>query len=283
MAVTSNATMSNVAITKAESWFAAAEYVPPDPIFALTAQYLRDSFPLKVNLGQGTYRDHDGKPWVLPSVRQAREQLLAEGLNHEYLPILGLHDFRERAAETALGSTIYAEREKLAICQSLSGTGALHLVGLLLKSCRRPLPKVYIPEPTWSNHHQVFKSLGFECESIPYYDYEHKTIDLGSYLSVLNSAEEGSIFIVHACAHNPTGCDPSKAQWDELGQVMKRRNLFPLFDAAYLGFNSGDLDEDAFAVRHFIDKLKLEAAVCVSFAKNMGLYGEFDGTLESQA
>lgn len=142
---------------------------------------------------------------------------------------------------------------------------------------------MYIPEPTWSNHHQVFKSLGFECEPFPYYDYEHKTIDLGSYLSVLNSAEEGSIFIVHACAHNPTGCDPSKAQWDELGQIMKRRNLFPLFDAAYLGFNSGDLDEDAFAIRHFIDRLKLEAAVCVSFAKNMGLYGEFDGTLESQA
>ncbi|KAG9679104.1 aromatic-amino-acid aminotransferase, partial [Aureobasidium melanogenum] len=287
MAVTSNATMSDAAITQAESWFAAAEYVPPDPIFALTAQYLRDSFPLKVNLGQGTYRDHDGKPRVLPSVQQAREQLLAEGLDHEYLPILGLHDFRERAAETALGSAIYAEREKLAICQSLSGTGALHLVGLLLKSCRRPLPKVYIPEPTWSNHHQVFKSFGFECESFPYYDYEHKTIDLGSYLSVLNSAEEGSIFIVHACAHNPTGCDPSKAQWHELGQIMKRRNLFPLFDAAYLGFNSGNLDEDAFAIRHFIDKLKLEAAVCVSFAKNMGLYGERVGcvviALNSQA
>lgn len=113
MAVTSNATMSDAAITQAESWFAAAEYVPPDPIFALTAQYLRDSFPLKVNLGQGTYRDHDGKPRVLPSVQQAREQLLAEGLDHEYLPILGLHDFRERAAETALGSAIYAEREKV--------------------------------------------------------------------------------------------------------------------------------------------------------------------------
>ncbi|KAG9867422.1 aromatic-amino-acid aminotransferase, partial [Aureobasidium melanogenum] len=283
MAVASNATMSNVALTQVESWFAPAGYVPPDAIFALTAQYLRDTFPLKVNLGQGTYRDHDGKPWVLPSVRQAREQLLAQGLDHEYLPILGLPDFRERAAETALGPAIYAERETLAICQSLSGTGALHLVGLLLKTCRRPLPKVYIPEPTWSNHHQVFKSLGFKCESFQYYDYEHKTIDLGSYLSVLNGAEAGSIFIVHACAHNPTGCDPKKAQWHEIGQIMKRRSLFPLFDAAYLGFNSGNLDEDAFAIRHFIDELKLEAAVCVSFAKNMGLYGEGAGRLRDRS
>lgn len=113
MAITTHTPLSNGATAKAESWFAAAEYVPPDAIFALTAQYLEDPSPLKVNLGQGTYRDHTGKPWVLPSVRQAREQLLAQGLDHEYLPILGLHDFRERAAETALGSAIYSEREKV--------------------------------------------------------------------------------------------------------------------------------------------------------------------------
>lgn len=155
-------------------------------------------------------------------------------------------------------------------------------MGLLLKKCQKPLPKVYIPQPSWSNHHQVFRSLGFQCESFPYYDYERKRLDWDSYLSVLDGAEAGSIFVVHACAHNPTGCDPSKAQWREVGQIMKRRSLFPLFDAAYLGFNSGDLDEDAFAIRHFIGELKLEAAVCVSFAKNMGLYGECSSTLQPQ-
>lgn len=113
MAIIPDTPLSNGATTKAESWFGAAEYVPPDAIFALTAQYLKDPSPLKVNLGQGTYRDNDGKPWVLPSVRQAREQLLTQGLDHEYLPILGLHDFRERAAETALGSAVYADREKV--------------------------------------------------------------------------------------------------------------------------------------------------------------------------
>lgn len=123
----------------------------------------------------------------------------------------------------------------------------------------------------------MFKSLGFHCESFPYYDYERKTLDFDSYLSALEGAEAGSVFIIHACAHNPTGCDPSKAQWHEIGQIMKRRKLFPLFDAAYLGFNSGNLDEDAFAIRHFIEELKLEVAVCVSFAKNMGLYGMYNG------
>lgn len=113
MTITTDTSSSTGPSTKAESWFIAAEYVPPDAIFALTAQYLKDPSLLKVNLGQGTYRDHDGKPWVLPSVRQAREQLLTEGLDHEYLPILGLHDFRERAAETVLGSVIYAERENV--------------------------------------------------------------------------------------------------------------------------------------------------------------------------
>lgn len=113
MAITTDTSSSTGPTTKAESWFIAAEYVPPDAIFALTARYLKDPSPFKVNLGQGTYRDHDGKPWVLPSVRQAREQLLTEDLDHEYLPILGLHDFRERAAETVLGSVIYSERENV--------------------------------------------------------------------------------------------------------------------------------------------------------------------------
>ena len=149
----------------------------------------------------------------------------------------------------------------------------MHLTGLLLRAVLNPLPKVFIPEPTWSNHHQIFKALGFECQSFPYYDYANKTLDFDSYISTLESAEPHSIFILHACAHNPTGCDPSKSQWEQIGQIFKDRQLFPLFDAAYLGFNSGDVDEDAFAIRYFVDDLKLETAVCMSFAKNMGLYG----------
>ncbi|KAI4717735.1 aromatic-amino-acid aminotransferase [Aureobasidium sp. EXF-10727] len=256
------------------SWFADTKLIPPDAIFALTALYNEDSSPLKVNLGQGTYRDDAGKPWVLPTVQKARTQLYDGGLNHEYLPILGSKEFRERAARVALGPYFATCSERLSICQSLSGTGGLHLTGLLLKACRSPSTKIYIPDPTWSNHHQVFETLGFQCKAFSYYDYNKKALNIDSYMTALQSAEPGSVVILHACAHNPTGCDPSKDQWRNLGKIMKERRLFPLFDAAYLGFNSGNLDEDAFAIRYFVEALEMEVAVCMSFAKSMGLYGE---------
>ncbi|OOF93967.1 hypothetical protein ASPCADRAFT_52798 [Aspergillus carbonarius ITEM 5010] len=275
--------MTTHTITSTEtppSFFKAASYIPPDAIFALTAEYNFDPSPDKVNLGQGTYRNENGQPWVLPSVEKSREILLTEGLNHEYLPILGLQSFRDNATRMALGSDLYERIEsRLATCQALSGTGSLHTAGLLLRSCRSPLPKIYIPSPTWSNHHQVFSSLGFICESFPYYNDARKDIDIESYYSALRNADPGSVVILHACAHNPTGCDPSKPQWKELGQIIKEKDLFPLFDAAYLGFNSGNVDEDAFAIRYFVDELALEVGVCLSFAKNMGLYGERTGCL----
>ncbi|CAG8197444.1 unnamed protein product [Penicillium salamii] len=256
------------------SWFDQAHFIPPDAIFALTAQYVADTFPQKVNLGQGTYRDENGNPWVLPSVRKSRE-ILSQKLYHEYLPIVGLASFRQEAAKLALGPELFAkQQDKLATCQSLSGTGALHLAGLLLRAGRTSRPKIYIPEPTWSNHHQVFASLGFECETFQYYNPETKDLDIDSYYAALKAAEPNSVVIIHACAHNPTGCDPSKEQWRELADIFKERQLFPLFDAAYLGFNSGNVDNDAFAIRLFIEETKLEAGVCLSFAKNMGLYGE---------
>ncbi|PWY76071.1 aromatic-amino-acid aminotransferase [Aspergillus sclerotioniger CBS 115572] len=263
------------------SFFKATRYIPPDSIFALTAEYNLDPSPEKVNLGQGTYRDKNGQPWVLPSVQKSREILLTQGLNHEYLPILGLQSFRDNATRMALGPDLYERiQSRVSTCQALSGTGSLHTAGLLLRSCRSPLlPKIYIPSPTWSNHHQVFSSLGFVCESFTYYDPVLRSLDIESYYSALRNADPGSVVILHACAHNPTGCDPSKSQWKELGHIIKERGLFPLFDAAYLGFNSGNVDEDAFAIRYFADELGLEVGVCLSFAKNMGLYGERTGCL----
>ncbi|GMF73695.1 unnamed protein product [Aspergillus oryzae] len=230
------------------SFFEAASYIPPDAIFALTAEYNADTFAQKVNLGQGTYRDENGQPWTLADFACPIEYQIL--INNQ-----------------------------LAICQSLSGTGALHLAGLLLRSVRSPLPKVYIPSPTWSNHGQVFSSLGFQCETFQYYDAEKRDIDIEAYYSALRAAEPNSVVIIHACAHNPTGCDPSKEQWKQIGSIMKERKLFPLFDAAYLGFNSGNVDDDAFAMRYFIDELQMEAGGCLSFAKNMGLYGERVGCL----
>ncbi|KAJ4183338.1 hypothetical protein NW755_009829 [Fusarium falciforme] len=196
----------------AKSVFSSVPRVPADAIFALTAQYLRDPFPQKVNLGQGTYRDEHGQPWVLPSVRAARKRLDEKGLNHEYLPILGLTGFRRSAAQAVLGKTFFQEQEsKVATCQSVSGTGALHLAGLLLARCYPVRPKVYIPEPTWSNYTQVF-SIGFECRPFSYYNEDKKRLDFDSYLKALRTAAPGSVFVLHACAHNPSGFDPTEDQ-----------------------------------------------------------------------
>ncbi|KAJ5505213.1 Aspartate [Penicillium expansum] len=223
-----------------QSWFDQARFIPPDAIFALTAQYIADKSPKKVNLGQGTYRDEHGNPWVLPSVRKSRK-LLSQELNHEYLPYCRPSRFPQRGCKASTWP----------------------------RAVSKATEQIYIPEPTWSNHHQVFSSLGFQYTTTQ----ETKNLDIDSYYSALKLAEPNSVFIIHACAHNPTGCDPSKEQWRELARLFKERELFPLFDAAYLGFNSGNVDSDAFAIRLFIEEMNLEAGVCLSFAKNMGLYG----------
>ncbi|KAL4943218.1 hypothetical protein BDV06DRAFT_234917 [Aspergillus oleicola] len=267
------------------SFFSSAPYIPPDAIFALTAEYLADTSPVKVNLGQGTYRDNNGQPWVLPSVQEARKVLEEKGLLHEYLPILGLKGLRDKASELVFGEGYEGVKDRLATSQAVSGTGSLHLAGSILKSVSTSpqsgsqLPKVYIPTLTWSNHALVFSSLGFEVIEFQYYNSETKSLDIDSYLSTLRFAPSGSIIILHACAHNPTGLDPSQDQWKEIGSIMRERALFPLFDAAYLGFNSGDYDKDAWAIRYFVHDLNLESAICLSFAKNMGLYGERVGVL----
>lgn len=129
-------------------------------------------------------------------------------------------------------------------------------------------------EPTWSNHHQVFQSIGFETRPYTYFDTKLKSLDFESVHKTLLSAPEGSIFVLHTCAHNPSGCDPTKEQWKTIAEMMKERKLFPIFDSAYLGMNSGDYDADAFAIRYFTEEMKMESAICLSFAKNMGLYGE---------
>ncbi|EXJ71670.1 uncharacterized protein A1O5_05478 [Cladophialophora psammophila CBS 110553] len=256
-------------------FFAAAPRLPKDAIFALTAECRDDLSPVKVNLGQGSYHDENGFPWVLPAVCRARRRLARLDLDHEYLPILGLPEFRAAAAELVFGTESYAAiRPRIATCQSLSGTGSLHLAGPLIRNCSSLNRQVWISEPTWSNHHLVFSSLGCQVRAFRYYNPEAKALDMNSYLDALRSAEPKSIIILYACAHNPTGCDPTQDQWKEIGEIIKERQLFPLFDAAYLGFRPGNFNKDTFSIRYFVNNLGLEAAVAVSFTKNMGLYGE---------
>lgn len=251
------------------SFFAAAENIPPDAIFEVTKRYLADTDVKKVNVGAGTYRDENGNPWVLPSVRMAKE-LIAE-CGHEYLPIAGLKVFREKAIDLVFHGTKALKEDRIASCQSLSGTGALYLAGLALKKANPDIKAVIITEPTWSNHELLFKSLGMDVQKLPY--YKDGTFDFFEYIKALKTAAPGSIIVLHACAHNPTGCDPSRPQWKEIFSVIQARSLFPIFDSAYLGFKSGSVNDDAWAIRYFVEDLGLEAAIALSFAKSMGLYG----------
>jgi aspartate aminotransferase len=133
--------------------------------------------------------------------------------------------------------------------------------------------KVYIPSTTWSNHRLLFSSLGFTVGQFNYYNNATRSLNIDSYLAALRSADHGSVVLLHACAHNPTSLDPYIEQWKQIWDIIKERRLFPIFDAAYLGLNSGDYDKDAWAIRYFVNEQKVECAVCLSFAKNIGLYG----------
>lgn len=163
---------------------------------------------------------------------------------------------------------------QVASCQALSGTGALHLAGSFLYQTLPPGTPVYITDPTWSNHRQVFESVGFAVREFRWYSPETGRLDFPSILDALSRAPPRSVFVFHASAHNPSGCDPSKEEWQQIAEVVREKRLLPLFDSAYLGITSGSYDNDAYAVRYFADEMGLETVVCASFAKNMGLYGK---------
>ncbi|KAG8135763.1 putative Aspartate aminotransferase protein [Naja naja] len=246
----------------AVSVFAAVPQAAPVAVFQLTEDFRADEDPRKVNLGVGAYRTNEGKPWVLPVVRKV-EMMIAKNadLNHEYLPILGLPDFRTNSSRIALGEDSPAIKEnRVGGVQSLGGTGALRIGAEFLRrwynGINNTATPVYISDPSWAN----------------------RGLDIQGFISDLESAPEFSIFILHACAHNPTGTDPTQEQWKQIAAVMKRRFLFPFFDSAYQGFASGCLDRDAWAVRYFVSE-GFELFCAQSFSKNFGLYNERVGNL----
>ncbi|KAK4146543.1 pyridoxal phosphate-dependent transferase [Dichotomopilus funicola] len=256
----------------------AVPQAPEDPLFGLSRAYKADTSPDKVDLGIGAYRDDNAKPWVLPVVKKADEILRNDPeANHEYLPIAGLQAFTSRAAELLLGKSAPAIAEKRTVSvQSISGTGAVHLGALFLAKFYKGSRTVYLSNPTWANHHQIFSNVGLPIATYPYFSKETRGLDVDGLKATLEKADEGSIIVLHACAHNPTGVDPTPEQWREIASVMKAKKHFPFFDTAYQGFASGDLDRDAGAIRHFAEE-GFELVIAQSFAKNFGLYGQRAG------
>lgn len=260
--------------------FESVEVGPPIEVFALTANFLKDPSPKKVNLGVGAYRTEEAKPWVLPVVRKAQIEIATnEALNHEYISVTGTDDFTKASVKLLLGDDSPAIADNRAVgIQCLSGTGALRMGAEFLV---RQLNKTvfYYSIPTWDNHHRVFMDAGFkEAKKYRYWDPANRNINFAGLLEDLEAAPEGAVIILHACAHNPTGSDPSQDQWKQIADLMERKKLFPFFDSAYQGFASGDPNKDAWAVRYFVSR-GFQLFCSQSYAKNFGLYGERIGNL----
>jgi len=263
--------------------FSGVQAAPPIEVFKLSRDFQADPNSLKVSLGVGAYRTDEGKPWILPCVKKAEKKLseqIDEGtINHEYLPVLGLDSFTKAATTMLLGEKSAAIAEGRAFgTQALSGTGALRNGAEFLARING-FRCCYYSDPTWGNHGLVFKNAGFtDLRKYRYWDATKKGLDFAGMKEDLEAAPENAVVILHACAHNPTGVDPSKEQWKELAELVRRKRLFPFFDCAYQGFASGCLDTDAWSVRFFVEQ-GFELFCSQSFSKNFGLYNERAGNL----
>jgi len=162
--------------------------------------------------------------------------------------------------------------------QTVSGTGAVHLGALFLSKFYNPKSQrtVYFSDPTWPNHFQIFSNVGLSYKTYPYFSKETRGLNFDGVIDTIQNADEGSIIVLHACAHNPTGVDPTQDQWKKIAEVIRAKKHFPFFDTAYQGFASGDLARDGWAIRYFIEQ-GFELCIAQSYAKNFGLYGERAG------
>ncbi|KAF9428066.1 aspartate transaminase aat1 [Podila epigama] len=260
------------------SAWAAVPMGPPDAILGVTEAFKKDTDSRKMNLGVGAYRDDAGKPFVLSCVRKAEAKIMEDLLDKEYAGITGVPEFTKGAAILAYGADSAPLKEgRVAITQTISGTGALRVGGEFLARWYPTNKKIFVPTPTWGNHIPIFKDSGLEVNHYKYFDKKTNGLDFEGMVNDIKNAPKGSIILLHACAHNPTGVDPSEAQWNELSKVVKEAGHFPFFDMAYQGFASGSTDKDAYALRKFVADGHL-VALSQSFAKNMGLYGERTGS-----
>jgi len=265
------------------SVFDCATDAPPIEVFQLGREFQADTSPDKVSLGVGAYRTDEGKPWILPVVKKAEailaKQVEEEKINHEYLPVLGLESFTKAATTMLLGEDSPALAENRAFgVQSLSGTGALRNGAEFLKRIMG-CDTVYISAPSWGNHNLLFKYTGYsQIKTYRYWDGDNKCLDFDGLCQDLEGAPAKAVIILHACAHNPTGMDMTKEQWEKVANICRENELFPFFDCAYQGFASGCLDTDAWSVRYFVSQ-GFELFCSQSFSKNFGLYNERAGNL----
>ena len=261
------------------SLFTAVEMAPRDPILGLNEQFAADTNPLKVNLGVGVYYDDNGKLPLLQCVQKVERAMMESPKAHAYLPIDGIaaYDAAVKGLVFGAGSEPVTSG-RVATVQAIGGTGGLKVGADFLKKLS-PNAKVLISDPSWENHRALFTSAGFEVDSYPYYDAASRSVNFAGMLAALQAAPAGTIVVLHACCHNPTGYDISDAQWDAVVAACKARNLTPFLDMAYQGFGFG-IAEDGAAVQKFV-AADVGFFVSTSFSKSFSLYGERVGALSA--
>ena len=262
------------------SLFSSVEMAPRDPILGLNEQFAADPNPNKVNLGVGVYYDENGKLPLLKCVAAAEQQLVEAAKPRGYLPIDGIAAYDQAVQGLVFGADSAVVRDKrVATVQALGGTGGLKVGADFLRQLR-PQARVLISAPSWENHRALFTRAGFEVGEYPYYSAALRDaggIDFAGMKAALQAAPAGTVVVLHACCHNPTGYDLTPAQWDEVVALVRARDLVPFLDMAYQGFGAG-LAEDGAAVARFIAS-GMDFFVSTSFSKSFSLYGERVGAL----
>ncbi|PPU37288.1 aromatic amino acid transaminase [Xanthomonas arboricola] len=260
------------------SFFANVEQVPGDPILGLTEAYNADSRPNKVNLGVGIYYDENGRIPLLRAVHKIEQQLALDAKPRGYLPIDGLAAYDKATQELLFGAeSALVASGRVATSQTVGGSGALRVGADLLKKLL-PTSTIAISNPSWENHRAVFGAAGFEVVDYTYFDAASHGLNFDGMLADLARLEPGTVVLLHACCHNPTGADLSKEQWKQVAGLLKERKLFPFVDIAYQGFDKG-IEADAYAVRLLAAEGIDSYVVASSYSKSFSLYGERVGAL----
>ncbi|ASI68156.1 aromatic amino acid aminotransferase [Diaphorobacter nitroreducens] len=259
------------------SLFTAVEMAPRDPILGLNEQYAADPNPAKVNLGVGVYFDDDGKLPLLQCVQAAEKAMMDKPAARGYLPIDGIAAYDNAVKALVFGAeSDVVKAGRVATVQAIGGTGGLKIGADFLKKIS-PNAKVLISDPSWENHRAIFTNAGFEVGSYRYYDAANRKVDFDGMLADLNAAAPGTIVVLHACCHNPTGYDITAAQWEQVIAAVKAKGLVAFLDMAYQGFGHG-IAEDGAVIGKFV-AAGLNIFVSTSFSKSFSLYGERVGAL----
>ncbi|MBA5608194.1 aspartate/tyrosine/aromatic aminotransferase [Duganella sp. FT3S] len=259
------------------SLFSAIDMAPRDPILGITEAFNADQNPAKINLGVGVYYDDNGKVPLLSCVQKAEAMLIEQPAPRTYLPIEGLATYDQAVQQLVFGADSAVIQEKRAVTvQAIGGTGALKIGADFLQRFA-PGAQVYISDPSWENHRALFESAGFVVNNYSYYDAATHGVNFAGMLADIKAMPRGSIVLLHACCHNPTGADLSSAQWDEVIAAVTAGGLVPFLDMAYQGFGSG-IAEDGAVVRRFA-AAGGPLLISNSFSKSFSLYGERVGAL----